>query len=146
VSAKDPLAIGLGSLACGVGLGGGTTTVSVLVVRASQGLQLSRYGEALSDWSLDVIVGLATGMAVAAFFGWRRSAPLANLWQRGVIGVLSVVGALLVSFLFAVPFHLLLGLWGLALLAAASFALGVAGGRWAERGAAPAEDVPPEEM
>ena len=85
-------------------------------------------------------VGLAAGILVAALFGWRRSAPLHNLWQRGVIGVLAVVGALLVSFFFAIPADYFLGLWGLVLLAAASFGLGVAGSHWAVRGAASDEN------
>jgi hypothetical protein len=76
---KDPLAIGLGSLACGMGLGGGTITLSVIAVRAVQRFDLARYGESLSDASLDVTVGLLAGIVVAAFFGWRRSAPLDNL-------------------------------------------------------------------
>jgi hypothetical protein len=141
---KDPLAIGLGSLACGMGLGGGTITLSVIAVRAVQRFDLARYGESPSDASLDVTVGLLAGIVVAAFFGWRRSAPLDNLWQRGVIGVLSVVGALLVSFLFSIPADYLLGLWGLALLAAASIAFGLAGSRWAEHGAAPGGNAPPD--
>jgi hypothetical protein len=144
VTLKDPLAIGLGALSCGMGLGGGTITVSVIAVRAVQRFDLSRFGEVLSDASLDVTVGLAAGIAVAAYFGWRRSAPLTNLWQRGVIGVLSVVGALLVSFLLAIPADYLLGLWGLALLAAASFAFGAAGSRWALHGAGLADDQEPD--
>ena len=42
MTAKDPLAIGLGSLTCGMGLGGGTITLSVIAVRAAQRLDLSR--------------------------------------------------------------------------------------------------------
>jgi hypothetical protein len=105
-----------------------------MLVRAVQRVDIARHNEALSDPSLEIVVGLATGIAVAGFFGWRRSAPLDNIWQRGVIGVLAVVGALLINFFFSVPADYFLGIAGLALLAAASIALGVAGSRWAVRG------------
>jgi hypothetical protein len=134
VSGKDPLAIGLGALACGLGLGGGTITVALIAVRAFQHLDLSRYGESMSDASPDLLAGLAAGIAVAAFFGWRRSEPLPNVWQRGVISVLAPVGALLVAFILAVPAEHFLGLPGLAALAFASAAFGVAGSRWATKG------------
>jgi hypothetical protein len=136
VTHKDPLAIGLGALACGLGLGGATITLSLLALRAVQRIDLARYGETLSDTSLDLI-GLFAGIVVAAFFGWRRSAALDNLWQRGVIAMLAAVGALLVNFLFAPFADYFLGMPGLALLAAGSVALGVAGSRWATRGAEP---------
>jgi hypothetical protein len=103
-------------------------------VRAVQRFDLARYGEALSDASLDLLAGLAAGLFVAVFFAWRRSAPIDNMWQRGVIAVLAAVGALLINFFLSVPADLLLGLAGLALLAAASIAFGLAGGRWASKG------------
>ena len=138
---KDPLAIGLGALACGIGLGGGTITLFLLVLRAVQRIDLARYGESLSDTPLDLI-GLFVGIVVAAFFGWRRSTALDNLWQRGVIAMLGAVGALLVNFFFAPLADYFLGIAGLGLLAAGSITLGVAGGRWATRGAEP--EVPGE--
>jgi FtsH-binding integral membrane protein len=119
---------------CGAGLGGGTITLSVILVRVIQRVDLARHSEALSDPSLDIVVGLVAGIGVAAFFGWRRSTPLANLWQRGVIAMLGVVGALIINFFLAVPADYFLGLAGLALLAVASTALGIAGSRWAVRG------------
>jgi hypothetical protein len=131
---KDPLAIGLGALACGLGLGGGTITLFLLALRVVQRIDFARYGESLSDTSLDLI-GLFVGIVVAAFFGWRRSPALDNLWQRGVIAMLAAVGALLVNFFFAPLADYFLGIVGLALLAAASTVLGIAGGRWASRGA-----------
>jgi hypothetical protein len=73
-------------------------------------------------------------VALAAFFGWRRSYPIDNAWQRGVIGVLSAVGALIVGFLAAVA-HGLAGPVGLLVWGGASLALGVRGSRWAEEGA-----------
>jgi hypothetical protein len=124
----------MGALGCGIGAGGGTITLALIAVRAFQRLDLSRYGEPMSDASPDLLAGLAAGIAIAAFFGWRRSAPLDNIWQRGVIGVLAPVGALLVAFILAVPAEHFFGMTGLALLALASFALAVAGSRWAITG------------
>ncbi len=95
---------------------------------------MGRYGEAVSDLSLHVI-GLGIGIGVAAFFGWRRSRPLDNIWQRGVIGVLSCVGAIVIAFFLGIPAWHLLRFVGLGLLALASAALGVAGSGWALRGA-----------
>ena len=112
---KDPLAIGLGALACGAGLGGGTIIAALL--------------------GLFVVQKFGTGR-VGAAFGWRKSRALENLWQRGVIAVLATVGALLLGFL-AAPVHRLAGLWGLPVWGLASLALGVTGGRWATRGSRP---------
>jgi len=102
-------------------------------VRAFQHVDLTRYGEAVSDTSLDITAGIAAGIALAAVFGWRRSRPLDNDWQRGVIGVLSAVGALIMAFL-AVPFWHFLRFPGLIVWAAANLALGFAGSAWAIRG------------
>ena len=130
---KDPLAIGLGALACGVGLGGGVITLALILVRALQRLDVARYGQAVSDASPTLLAGLFAGIAVAAGFGWRRSRALENDWQRGVIGVLSAVGALLVGFL-AAPVHLFLGMPGLIAWATASTGFGIAGSVWATKG------------
>ncbi len=128
---KDPLAIGLGALACGVGLGGGTIIAALLVVQGLQRrLDPTSYRQAAAD---PLVLGLLAGIAVGAAFGWRKSRALENLWQRGVIAVLATVGALLLGFLGA-PVHRLAGLWGLPLWGLASLALGVTGGRWAIRG------------
>lgn len=134
MSDKDPLAIGLGALACGVGLGGGVITLASVAVRAAQHVDLARYGEPLSDASLPLLGGAFGGIAIAAFFGWRKSAALDNISQRGVIAVLSAVGALLIAFILSVLADYLLGLMGVAALAAASFGFGIAGSRWAARG------------
>lgn len=103
-------------------------------MRLLQRLELRRYGEAISDTSLDLLVGLAAGIALGAAFGWRRSKPLDNDWQRGVIAVLSAVGALLIAFFFAIPAEHFFGLGGLAVLALAAAALGARGSRWAVQG------------
>lgn len=114
-----------------MGLGGAVIVLSLLVVRAAQWLELARYREAVSDSSLDLIAGLAAGIALGAFFGWRRSHALDNDWQRGVIAVLGAVGALLLAFLFAIPVEHFFGWVGLVVLGAASLALGLMGSRWA---------------
>ena len=128
---KDPVAIGLGALACGAGLGGATITVAQIIVKLLQGrLDAARYREAAAD---PLLAGLFAGVAVAALFGGRRSAPLENLWQSGVIAVLAAVGALLVGFLAAVADRFL-GLAGLILWGALSVTVGVVGSRWAITG------------
>jgi len=128
---KDPLAIGLGALACGAGLGGATITFAQLLVKLLQGrIDPAGYREAAAD---PLLAGLLAGITVAALFGGRRSLPLENLWQSGVIGVLAGVGALLVGFLAAVADRFL-GFTGLLVWSAASVALGVAGSRWAIAG------------
>lgn len=130
-SQKDPLAIGLGALACGSGLGGGTIVAALVIVQGLQRrLDPASYRDAAAD---PLIVGVAAGMAVAVTFGWRRSHALDNVWQRGVIATLAAVGALIAGFL-AAPLHRFGGLIGLVLWGLASLALGVAGGRWAMRG------------
>jgi len=127
------LAIGLGALACGAGLGGATITLAQLVVKLLQGrLEPDRYREAAGD---PLLAGLLAGVAVAGIFGWRRSRPLENLWQNGVIGVLAAVGALLVGF-FAAVADRLLGFPGLIAWGLLSVAVGTAASRWAIAGAA----------
>jgi peptidoglycan/LPS O-acetylase OafA/YrhL len=115
-------------------MGGGIITLALIAVRAVQYLDLSRYGEPMSDASPDLFVGLLAGIAAAAFFAWRRSGPLENTWQRGVIGVLAPVGALIIAFILAVPAEYFFGMAGLIVLALASFGLAGAAGRWASRG------------
>ena len=125
---RDPLAIGLGALVCGAGLGGATITLAQLVAKLLQGrLDPDRYREAAGD---PLLAGLLAGVAVAGMFGWRRSRPLENIWQSGVIGVLAAVAALLVVFLAAVADRLL-GFPGLIAWAVLSAAVGTAASRWA---------------
>ncbi|HEV8265841.1 MAG TPA: hypothetical protein VGQ06_12910 [Gemmatimonadales bacterium] len=128
---KDPLAIGLGALAAGVGLGGATITLAQGIVAVLRERVDPQYYRFVGDDPL--LTGLFAGVALAAFFGWRRSGPIDNLWQRGVIAVLSAVGALLVGFLAAVA-HRLAGGAGLVAWGGASLALGMLGSRWATKG------------
>jgi len=128
---KDPLAIGLGGLACGAGFGGGTIVAALAIVRTLEHhVSSSGTQESAAD---PVLAGTLVGLAIGATFGWHRSRWLDNLWQRGVIGVLSAVGALLVAFL-AWPIDHLLGIPGLAVWGVASFVLGGAGSAWSVRG------------
>ena len=94
-------------------------------------LDPASYREAAGD---PLLAGLLAGVTLGAFFGIRRSSGIDNIFQRGVIGVLASVGALLVGFL-AAPLHHLLGMTGLVLWGVASLVASVAGGRWAIRGA-----------
>ena len=128
---KDPLAIGLGALATGVGMGGAIITlaqglVSVLRERVDPVYYPFVGGDPL-------LAGLAAGVALAAIFGWRRSNGIDNLWQRGVIGVLSAVGAILVGFL-AAPIDRFFGLAGMAAWLVLSAAFAALGSSWAAKG------------
>jgi hypothetical protein len=130
---KDPLAIGLGALATGAGLGGAVVTLAQIFVEQLQTrLEPGDYQKVAGD---PLMAGLFAGIAVAALFAWRRSTPLENVWQSGVIGVLAAVGALLVGFLAALVDRLL-GLPGMIGWGLLSVALGVAGSRWAVQRAA----------
>lgn len=131
---KDPLAVGLGALACGTGYGGGTIVAALVIVRAlERHASAASYQESAAD---PVLVGAFAGMAVAAGFGWWRSRSLDNVWQRGVIAVMAAVGAVLVSFI-AWPVDRLLGLTGLVAWAVASFVLGGTSSVWARKGSRP---------
>jgi hypothetical protein len=128
---RDPLAVGLGALACGTGLGGATITLAQILVKLLQGrLDPARYREAAAD---PLLAGMFAGVVVAALFGGRRSLALENLWQSGVIAVLAAVGALLIGFLAAVADHVL-GLPGLLVWGGLSVTVGVVASRWAIRG------------
>ena len=130
---RDPLATGLGALATGVGLGGATITLAQgVVAQLRERLDPSDYG-VLGD---PLLVGLLAGVVLAAFFGWRRSSTIENVWQRGVIGVLSAVGALIVGFLAEVA-HGLGGIVALTVWGCAALALGIAGSRWATQAGPP---------
>ena len=128
---RDPLAIGLGALATGVGLGGATVTLAQGVVSVLRERVDPMYYPFVGGDPL--LAGLAAGVALAAIFGWRRSRGIDNIWQRGVISVLSAVGAILVGFL-AAPIDRFFGLAGMAVWLVASAAFGALGSSWATRG------------
>lgn len=117
-----------------MGLGAACITVVLLLVQLLQRTAQAN-GNPATDVSGDLLIaGLIAGIAIAALFGWRRSDGVENLWQRGVVGVLSVFGALMVAFFLTIPARQLLGSPGLVLLAALMTIIGVAGSRWAIRG------------
>ena len=128
---KDPLAIGLGALATGVGLGGATVTLAQGVVAVLRDRVDPVYWRFVGDDPL--WAGVGAGLALGAFFGWVRSRAIDNIWQRGVIAVLAAIGALLVGFLAALA-HGLGGVIGLVVWGAASLALGIVGSQWAIKG------------
>src|SRR3989475_12123894 len=67
-------------------------TALVIVRTLERHVSASNYQESGAD---PVLAGTLAGLALGATFGWRRSRWLDNLWQRGVIAVLSALGALL---------------------------------------------------
>lgn len=126
------MAVGLGALGTGAGLGGALMTVAQIVVNQLRGhLEAAAYQQAFPD---PLFYGMLASLGLGAFFGWRRSLPIENLWQRGVVAVLASVGALIIGFLAALADRLL-GLVGLILWGALAVAFGVAASRWATRGA-----------
>jgi hypothetical protein len=128
---KDPLAIGLGALMSGVGLGGGTIVAGLAIVRfLEHHTGTAGYEDIAGD---PVIAATFAGLAVAATFGWRRTSALDNLWQRGVIGVMSAVGAMLVGFI-AWPVDRLLHTPGLIAWTVTTSIVGAAGSAWAVKG------------
>ena len=128
---KDPLALGLGSLASGVGFGGACLTAAqIIALLLRQQLEPSAYRGAAAD---PLLAGLIAAVGVGGACGWYRSFSLDNIWQRGVIGVLGAVGAILVGFL-AAPLDRFFGLVGMLVWLAANVAFGIAGTRWAIKG------------
>ena len=123
--AKDPLALGLGSLIGGVGFGGACLTAAQIVVSLNQ----ERY-EALGNVLLG---GLLVTVGVAGMCGWYRSYQLDNIWQRGVIAVLAAFGGILAGFI-AAPIDNFLGVIGMIVWLAITIVVGVAGTRWAISG------------
>jgi MYXO-CTERM domain-containing protein len=79
-----------------------------------------------------LLYALLAPLVVGAFFGWRRSHGIDNIWQRGVIAVLAACGALLVGLLGSVA-DWILKVPGMIIWAAAAAAAGIAGSRWAVR-------------
>jgi hypothetical protein len=106
------------------------TLAQIVVSQLRRHLEAVAYQQAFPD---PLFYGMIAALVLAVFFGWRRSVPIENVWQRGVVAVLAAVGGLLIGFLGAVADGLL-GLPGLILWCAAAVTLGVAGSGWARRG------------
>jgi hypothetical protein len=128
---KDPLALGLGSLAAGVGFGGACLTAAQIIASILRGdLEPTAYRETAAD---PLLAGLIAAVGVGSAVGWHRSFALDNIWQRGVIALLAAVGAILAGFL-AAPLDRFFGIIGLVTWLLINIALGVFATRWAIRG------------
>jgi lipopolysaccharide export LptBFGC system permease protein LptF len=108
------------------------TLAQVVVSQLRSHLEAAAYQQAFSD---PLFAGMIASLGLAAFFGWRRSGTIENMWQRGVIAVLAAVGALVIGFLAALADRLL-GLAGLILWGGLALSFGIAASRWATRGGA----------
>jgi hypothetical protein len=128
---KDPLALGLGSLAGGGGFGGACLTAAQIVASLLRGqMEPAAYRDAAPD---PLLAGLIAAVGVGGMCGWYRSYQLDNIWQRGVIAVLAAVGAILVGFL-AAPLDRFFGVIGMVVWLVINIIFGIAGTRWAIRG------------
>ena len=128
---KDPLALGLGSLASGVAIGGACLTAAQIIASILRGdLEPNVYRQTAAD---PLLAGLIAAVGVGGAVGWYRSADLDNIWQRGVIAVLAAVGAILIGFLTA-PLDRFFGLLGLIVWLLLSVAVGILATRWAIKG------------
>lgn len=125
----DALALGLGSLVYGIAMG------AICLISAQIMINALVYRMDPSDYpTIDPArAGLIAAIGVGASFAWYRSWALDNLWQRGVIGVLAAVGAVLAGFL-AAPIENVLGLAGMIAWLAVMIAVAIVGSRWADRG------------
>jgi len=128
---KDPVALGLGSLACGVGFGAACLTAAQIVASILRGeLEPTVYHETGGN---PLVAGLIAAVGVGGAIAWYRSFSLENIWQRGVIAVLAAVGASLVGFLAAL-LDRFLGMIGLIIWLLFNIALGIIAARWAIKG------------
>lgn len=128
---KDPLALGLGSLAGGVGFGAACLTAAQIVASILRGdLEPAAYRVMAGD---PLLVAMFAAGGVGAVCGWYRSGALDNIWQRGVIAVLAAVGALLIGFLAAL-LDRFFGVLGMIVWLGLTVAFGIAGTRWAIKG------------
>jgi hypothetical protein len=125
-SVKDPLALGLGSLAAGIGFGGAWMTAAQIA------LSLGGYRyESVGFYALTA--GLVGAVGIGGASAWYRSFSLDNVWQRGVISVLAAIGAILVGFLAALV-ERFFGVIGMAVWMLLSIGLGILASRWAIQG------------
>jgi len=133
-SVKDPLALGMGSLAAGVGFGSACLSASQVVTAMALD-----YGSTDPNdvGSKALAAGLVLAIGVGGGYAWYRSAALENIWHRGVIAVLAAIGALLAGFLGAPAYHLT-HLLGLIVWVILGIAVGIAATRWALQGRGPA--------
>ena len=128
---RDPLALGLGSLASGVAFGGACLTGAQIIASILRGdLEPNVYQQTAAD---PLLAGLIAAVGVGGAVGWYLSSDLDNIWQRGVIAVLAAVGAILIGFL-AAPLDRFFGLLGLIVWFLLSIGIGIVATRWAIKG------------
>jgi hypothetical protein len=128
---KDPLALGLGSLASGAGCGGACLTAAQIVASILRGdLEPSAYRETAAD---PLLAGLIAAVGVGGAVAWYHSGALDNIWQRGVITVLGAVGAILIGFL-AAPLDRFFGILGMIVWLLLNIAFAILATRWASKG------------
>jgi hypothetical protein len=128
---KDPLALGLGSLASGVAFGGACLTAAQIVASILRGdLDPAAYKATAAD---PLLAGLIAAIGVGGACGWYRSFLLDNIWQRGVIALLAAVGAILVGFL-AAPLDRFFGIIGMIVWLLFNIVIGILATRWANKG------------
>ena len=128
---RDPLALGLGSLAAGICFGAAVLTIVQIVAAIMRGqLEPNAYRDTAADpLTIGVFVAAALGAAIALYRSWA----LENIWQRGVIAVLAAVGACLDGFMAAL-FDRFFGFVGLTVWLLLNVGLGLVATRWAIRG------------
>ncbi len=128
---KDPLALGLGSLASGVAFGAACLTAAQIVAAILRGdLEPTVYHNTAGN---PLVAGLVAAVGVGGVVAWYRSLALENIWQRGVIAVLAAVGACLVGFLAAL-LDRFFGVLGLVVWLLLNIASAIVATRWAIRG------------
>ena len=129
--AKDPLALGLGSLAAGLCFGAVCLTAAQIIAAIMRGdLEPGAYRETAGN---PLLAGLIAAVGVGGAVAWYRSFALENIWQRGVIAILAAVGACLDGFMAAL-FDRFLGFIGLTAWLLLNVAGGILATRWAIKG------------
>lgn len=125
---NDPVGLALASLGAGSTTGATVITAGMIVLRT---LQASRGVAGSLNAGFVVVWGaLLAGIAAAVVTAWALTRMLDDTWRRGVVGALSVFGAILLAGI-GMPVDLLAGRTGLAvylltLVAAAVFTLSAA--------------------
>ena len=128
---RDPLALGLGSLAAGICFGAAVLTAVQIVAAIMRGaLEPGAYRESAGD---PLTIGVFVAAALAATIALYRSRALENIWQRGVIAVLAAVGACLDGFMAAL-LDRFFGFVGLTVWLLLNLGFGVVATRWAIKG------------
>lgn len=109
-SSADPIGTALAAIGAGATTGAVVVTAGVLLLRV---LQAGRPEDLSQDVGFVVLfASMFLGIAGAATTGWLR-ARIADRWRRGVVGGISVFGAVLLA-LIATPLDVFVGVPGIA--------------------------------